>query len=789
MDRAVAIRAAADHLAAGRVAEAEQVGLAALADTPDDPEVLDLLGQAAARLGRADEAVERHLAAARLRPDLVEVLQEKARDLRRAGQFAPAIALGRRAEELHPDRPQVSFALGNAWRDWGRPDRAVECYMRALRLAPGYVAALTNLGDVFWRLGRRAEAMAALRSARDHAPDSPEARLNLGQLAAEGADWAEAETCFREAARLRPAAESCFRLGFALARQGCIPEAVAAYRNALAVQPDFAPALDHVARVLTRASRSDEAEEYVRRALRVTPDSAETLLNLGNLRSAQRAHDEAAGAYRRVLAIDPDRLEALVNLGDVLGALGRDDEATDCFRRAAATAADAVEPRYNLGNSHLAQGRAPEALTHYRAAHALAPDNPRVHSDLLYCLYFCPGVSAAEIGREHRAWDIRHAAPLAPATSPAVDRKSGGRLRVGYLSPDFREHPVARFLLPALEHRDRAEFEVFAYASASAPDAVTARCRSAVDVWRDVSGWPDDRVAGLVRADRIDLLVDLSMHLADHRLGVFARKPAPVQVTHLAYCGTTGLTAIDYRITDPHLDPPGGDPSVYAEQSAWLPATYWCYQPLLDVPTAPVPPSVTNCRVTFGCLNNFAKASDPALRAWANILRAVPGSRLVLYCPTGAGRRRVVEFMTGRQVGADRLTFLGPRPAAEYFAAYTEIDVALDPFPYAGGTTTCDALWMGVPVVSLAGETAVGRGGVSILTNMGLPELIAWDVAEYVRLAADLARDAARLRELRRTLRDRMRASPLMDARRYARDLEGLFAAMWTGRVPAPSRP
>ena len=333
--------------------------------------------------------------------------------------------------------------------------------------------------------------------------------------------------------------------------------------------------------------------------------------------------------------------------------------------------------------------------------------------------------------------------------------------------------------LPLLESHDHGSFEIFCYASTRAVDAVTDRCRAQADVWCDARGLSDEQLASAIRRDQIDVLVDLTMHMSDNRLLVFARKPAPVQVAYLAYCATTGLDAMDYRLTDPYLDPPGGDERFYSEQSVRLPETYWCYQPPKETPPVGAPPALEAGQVSFGSLNNFCKVTLPTLATWARLLQAVPGSRLLLHAHAGSHRDRVRAFLAEQGIAAGRLTFVDFLATADYFGVYRRIDVALDPLPYGGGTTTCDALWMGAPVVSLAGQTAVGRGGVSILSNLGLPELVARDGEQYVQIAASLAGDLPRLSQLRAGLRDRMRKSPLMDAPRFARNIEAAYREMW----------
>jgi predicted O-linked N-acetylglucosamine transferase (SPINDLY family) len=296
-------------------------------------------------------------------------------------------------------------------------------------------------------------------------------------------------------------------------------------------------------------------------------------------------------------------------------------------------------------------------------------------------------------------------------------------------------------------------------------------------------GLSDEAAARIIRDDQIDILVDLTMHMADNRLLVFARRPAPVQATYLAYCGTTGLVAIDYRLTDPFLDPPyendaGGGP-IYSEESICLPETYWCYRPPAEIELRSTPPTLNSGHVTFGCLNNFCKVTGATLDAWGQLMQRVPGSRLVIHARPGSHRDRVRDFFTSQNIAPDRLTFADKLPLRDYLRLYEAIDVALDSFPYGGGTTTCDALWMGVPVVSLAGQTAVSRGGLSILSNLGLPELVAADVEGYIEIASGLARDLSRLADLRGTLRNRMLRSPLMDAPRFARNIETAYRRMW----------
>jgi predicted O-linked N-acetylglucosamine transferase (SPINDLY family) len=552
------------------------------------------------------------------------------------------------------------------------------------------------------------------------------------------------------------------------------------YRQVLAVEPKQPDALHLLGVIAYERGNHEIALDYIGRAIGLNGNTAVFHNNLGEVYRALRRIAEAVACYRRALELKPDYASAHNNLGIAFKEQGMPEDAVACYRRALQLKPDYAQAHNNMGNALKDQGKLEEAIACYRRALELKPDFAGAHSNLLYTQLFRPGYDAQTLYDEHRRWNQRHAAPLAKFIEPhRNDRSPDRRLRLGYVSPDFRNHPVASFLLPLLEAHDHGRFEVFCYASVRVADAMTGRCRAHADVWRDVLGWSDEQVARSIRQDGVDILVDLTMHMGNNRLLVFARKPAPVQVTYLAYCGTTGLSAMNYRLTDPYLDPPGQDERFYCEQSVRLPETYWCYRPVVETPPVSALPALAAGHVSFGCLNNFCKVSLQTLAAWSRLLQAVPGSRLFLHAHAGSHRDRLRTLLAEQGVAAERLVFVDLLPLTEYFGVYRRIDVALDPFPYGGGATTCDALWMGVPVVTLAGQTAVGRGGLSILSNLGLPEWVSHDSEQYVRRAAELAQDLPRLSELRATLRERMQASPLMNAPRFARNIEAAYREMW----------
>jgi predicted O-linked N-acetylglucosamine transferase (SPINDLY family) len=535
-----------------------------------------------------------------------------------------------------------------------------------------------------------------------------------------------------------------------------------------------------LATVHYQAGRLDLAEELCRRIVAAEPQHAEAWELLGTIALQGGRPTQAIDYLRRALALQPEQPVLLNSLGNLLADQGGLDEAVACYERALAQKPTYDKAWYNLGHTYMSRGRPGEAVDCYRRAAELSPRRAQLSSTLLHALHFCPGQTGPSIVAEHRRWMEPLAQHAASLLRPyANDRTPDRRLRIGYVSPDFRQHAVGFNVRPLFERRDRGEAELFCYAGVARPDAMTERLRACADVWRNTLGLSDAALAQQIRDDRIDVLVDLALHTNGNRLGVFARRPAPVQVTFAGYPGTTGLAAIDYRLTDPYLDPPGSNDAHYAEQSWRLPRSFWCYWPLGTEPAVGEPPFQTQGGVTFGCLNSFRKVNEEVLRLWARVLGHVEGSQLLLLTGAGAHRDRVRELFAAHGVAPDRVTFVAPQPRQQYLALYQRIDVALDPFPYNGHTTSLDALWMGVPVVSLVGTTAVGRAGLSILTNAGLPELAAADADQYAHIAAALAAARPRLAELHATLRARLQQSPLTDAAQFARGVEAAYRQMW----------
>jgi protein O-GlcNAc transferase len=574
--------------------------------------------------------------------------------------------------------------------------------------------------------------------------------------------------------------EQQLQTGLSYQQSGRFAEAEKIYREVLALQPNHPDALHLLGMLAGQMGRLDVAEDLLQRAIQRNPDSAQAHNNLGFVLAGKGRREEAIASYQRAVGIKPDLAEAQSNLGAALSGAGRPSEAIAAYRQVIRLKPEFAEAHNNLGNLLMEVGQFDQAVASYRQAIRVKANYTVAHSNLLYALHYHPEYDARMIHAEGRRWNQMHAEPLEKFIQPHTNnRDPERRLRVGYVSADFYGHASAFFLLPLLRYHDRRQFESFCYALNANSDSVTQQMKNQAQHWRTVADRPDPEIAACIREDKIDILVDLKLHTANNHLLIFAHKPAPVQVTWLGYPGTTGMDTIDYRLTDPYMDPSGLDDPYYSERSIRLPNTFWCYDPLTDKPATNDPPCQEAGFTTFGCLNNFRKVNDRVVTLWGQVLKAVDRSRLIVLSPDGSHRRSFLDLMQREGINPDRIEMVARLPRPQYLELHHRIDVGLDTLPYNGHTTSLDSLWMGVPVVSLVGQTAVGRAGLSQLTNLGLLELVARTPEQYVRIAAGLAEDLPRLTELRRTLRLRMEASPLMDAPLFARGIKAVYRELW----------
>lgn len=548
------------------------------------------------------------------------------------------------------------------------------------------------------------------------------------------------------------------------------------------MQVNTADAASRLAETLVGQQRAGEAVLLLEGVLARQPDDVQTLCSLGLALAALQQWQRCLACLERAAALRPHDAAVLNNLGNALQQAGQAEAALQAFRRAVAAQPGLAILHANLAGTLLALGRVDEALPCYAQRLAIEPGHAAAYSDLLLAMHYSERIGPEQLATAHRRFAEQIEQPLLPARRPhANTRDAGRRLRVGIVSSDLRLHSVAFFIEPVLEHHEASQFELFAYFNHTGGDAVTARLRPHFQRWHAIAQLSDSAVEQLIGNDGIDILIDLNGHTGDNRLALFARKPAPLQLSWLGYPNTTGLQGIDHRITDSRADPPGQTEAWHSETLWRLPGCFLCYRPPAVAPA----PAVRTVQqpVVFGSLNNPAKIGPGVVAAWSRILAATPGSRLVLKLRGGADasiRESLLQAFARHGVTAGRLILLERLDAmAHHLQRYDMMDIALDTFPYAGTTTTCDALWMGVPVISFAGRSHAARVGASLLHAAGLETLVTDSVDAYVDAAVQLAHDAPRLQQLRAGLRERIAASKLTDAAAFTRDFEAALRQMW----------
>jgi len=641
----------------------------------------------------------------------------------------------------------------------GRLAEAEAIYRQVLAADPHNADALHLLGLIAQQVGRHDDAITLLQRATVLNPQRAETFAALGASLGVSGRVNDAQQALMRAAQLNPGlADAQLNLGNTFDAAGQLEQAIACYDSALRTRPtdDIAHAAHgNRGRALLALGRPKEAIADLSAAVRLRPSDAGNHFRLGVALERAGLRDDAAASYRQTIALDPTLAEA----------------------------------HFNLGVCVSADSDAREALAHYNEAIRLRPDDGVIPERVLHAHHYDENFDPRASFERHRNWAARFADPFAaaaaaPASHPpphASRHDPYRRLRIGYVSPDFRRHSVSYFLEPLLAAHDKTQVEVFCYADERTRDQTTERLQGYADCWRSITDMSDQQLAQLVRDDRIDILIDLTGHVRHNRLLAFAAKPAPIQVSYLGYPDTTGMRAIDYRLTDALADPPGASDAFYTEQLIRLPDCGWCYRP---DDQAPPPDRDGNADgITFGCFNIAAKINAALIAAWSAILRAVPNSGLIIKdgqgTPSPAIPRLRLEFER-QNIPADRVEMLSYLPDfAAHFGLYRRVDIALDTFPYNGTTTTCEALWMGVPVITMAGAHHMSRVGCSLLTAVGRPDLIAHSADDYIGLATRLAGQGKLSTQQRRDLREQMRRSPLLDADRFARKVEAAYRQMW----------
>ena len=718
------------------------------------------------------------------------------------------------------DEAERLIDKGNAIEEEkGQLDEAMRCYEEALAMVPDLARAHMNRGNILLARGDKEGALSAYQKATDLDPAYAAAYYNAGNAYAQLGRHEAARTAYEKAIDLKPLfVDAYVALGCALEDLGDRDKAVASYQRALEIEPYYAEVHANIGKVLLVLGEQDRAIRHFERSVELIPDDGETLFILGIAQKARGYFEPARSSLGRAQAILTDNIEARIHLGDTLLELEQANEAIDCYRKILEIVPDNAVVHNNLGNAYFTSGYFAEAVASYRRATELQPDFASAHSNL--------GGVLKDIGESLEGIkSIRRALEIAPEVdttrsnllfiSNSLDHQSQDLLleeatkygeivtsqakpitawqntpeperilRIGLVSADLCYHPVGFFIegvLRAITSTTAGKLEFFAYMNFYRSDSVSERIKALCHRWREIFGLSDEECVQLIQRDGIDILIDLSGHTGKTRLPIFAWKPAPIQVSWLGYFATTGVDAIDYLIADPWTLPESEEQ--YFTETIWrLPDTRLCFTPPDENVTIGRLPMLSESTVTFGCFNSLIKMNDEVVSVWARLLSKLPDSRLLLkarqlYHP--AAQTAVLDQFSRQGVAAQRLVLEGPADRAGYLASYNRIDIALDPFPYTGGTTTAEALWMGVPVLTLAGKHFLARQGVGLLANAGLHDWIATDARDYVARAVSHAADSRKLAELRLNLRERVLASPVFDAHSFAIHLDNALRSMW----------
>lgn len=794
---------------------------------PSEAEHLLEQGIALEDRGQQEEALKRYEEAIRSKPELARAHFNLGNILLDKGDAVGALAAYVQAVKYKPDSAAAHYNMGNAHLRLGNTDEAIAACRDAIALKPDFADAHISLGMALGKLGKHGDATASYRQAVQMKPDSAELHLTLGRAMMESGRGQEAVTSFDTALALRSDyPEAHQSRGIALQQLGRFDEAALAYRQALALDPDLVEAHSNLGSALKELGRLDEAIASYNQALRIDPALAEAHHNLGLVFQQQGQLDQAVACYRHALEIKPDDASTHSSLGTALCGREQYQQALDHFRRAVQIEPDNADGHLNLAITFAALGQLDTAIASFQRALLLGPDNRDTHlglgnvfkdlgeygpalqsvrraleldphcvlahNNLLFIQNYVagqpPSLSFADAQRFGKM-----AARLVPScshgtNSPAPDKP----LRIGLVSGDLGDHPVGYFLesvLTALSSQASGRLSLFGYRNRDDEDAMSKRLQAHCKAWHSVARLSDEALAQRIRDDGIDILIDLSGHTARNRLAVFARKPAPVQVTWLGYLATTGLTTIDYVLADAWTLPKNQE--AYFTEKVWrLPESYICFSPPAhDALPGPLP-AIGNGYVTFGSCNNLTKMNDDVVALWSRVLQAIPNSRLLLKSTqlhAAFVRQKVIDRFGVHGIGAERLILKALVPRGEYLMTYCEMDISLDPFPYPGITTSVESLWMGVPVLTLAGEQFLSRQGVGLLMNAGLPDWVASDPDDYFARAVAHAGDLQALSSLRNGLRQQMLGSPIFDAPRFAQHFEAALREMW--RIWCATRP
>jgi len=755
----------------------------AIAMKPASPIYLNNLGNTYMKGGRYQEAIDAFSEALVHGHKLPAIWLNLGNAHRYQRQFAEAIRCFTKYLHFVPQDLKVQFILGKTYREVGDLAAAEDCLMKILDRQPSSVASLEELVKVLKADDRLDEVIGHFTHALDLEPRNAELWVRLGAVQKELRMFAPAEGSLKRALEIDgESVPALNELGVLLARKDRFKEARSCFEQGLVISPENSAINANLGNLLRHMGQIDAARKCLNHALDLDPGNLDACLNLGTLEKEQGRPELAARLFQRIIQRNPDHRKAYNNLGVVFKDQGFLDEASSVLQAALRLNPHDPDALLNLGNVYKAQGRIQSALDCYGRALEHAPEHAAANSNYLYAQLYHSDMGRRQLYKTACQWGDRQSRALSSPVTFANDPTPTRRLRVGYVSPDFRRHSVSFFFQPLVEHHNKDQFEIFAYAEVPQPDDSTARIRSCCHHWRFTVGQTDKAVAQNIRDDRIDILVDLAGHTAGNRLNVFAKKPAPIQISWLGYPGTTGLPMMDYRLTDEVADPYSEADQFHSEHLLRLPGCFLCYTPPGSLPSV-VASSSGNTSIIFGSFNNLPKVNEKVIHCWAQILREVPQANLFLKSKPLADestRDRYLGLFQKNDVSPERIILKHwAESTTEHLELYNDVTIALDPFPYNGTTTTCEALLMGVPVVTLCGNRHSARVGASLLSRIGLDDLIAADEQTYVQKALNLARDRDHLQLLRQNLRNKLLNSRLCNASDFARKVEHCYRQQW----------
>ena len=766
----------------GRLSDAEDICREILGKDEQCAGAWHLMGRMAALQGDLEAAGEFASVACELDPQNADFVREWAEVFLRKKELELAEKEVRRALEMAPDSPEGLVLLGRVLAEKDEKSASLEAFQDALRIGKDYAEGFSHYAMALQKFGRGKDAISQVRKACALEPNSVEFQTNLAILLEQNARYVDALAAYGKAARMNP------NVGFVWFRQGKLlnglkryAESIPALEKAISLPGQLGDYYYEYGLALHMTKRFQEALVHYEKALSMGYETAALHCNRGVIYKDLRKGGDSIMAFHKAVTMDPSNVSYLNNLGAAALELGLNSEALECFEQAVEKNPKLPTARNNIGNLLKDRARGMDALPQYRKSMELNPDDRDAPSNYLLCHMYIPDMDPKLVFEEHKKWGISTTKKFPPAFK-FKPREAGAKIRVGFLSADLCHHPVAYFMEPIFRGYDRERFEFVAYGDQRKSDEFSARFAKQVDLWRETSSYDERALAKLIHEDRVDILFELAGHTAYNRLGVFALKPAPLQVSYLGYPGSTGLPTMDFRITDAFADPRGTTDHLHTEKLIRVPECAWCFEPDAAAPEVSPLPALKNGFVTFGCFNNMAKLNPALFETWAEILLRVPGSHLRLKARTltdDGVRKELMAYFTDRGIEENRLDFFGhTRKIIEHLSHYHSVDIALDSFPYHGTTTTCEAMWMGCPVVTRAGKTHVSRVGVSLLSAVGLQEFITDTREDYIEKAVALAGQKERLEELRTGMRERLRESVLMDEKRFVQGFEKALLEM-----------